>query len=146
MSNKKYIYYVEGDNEEKLINTLKSELKVIKSGKVVKFNITNQKLTNDKLMRLKQNTTVVLVFDVDANNTDILTDNINTLKNCKIINNIVFLMQVNNLEDELVSACNIESPFEITGADSYKMHKRNFNNISNLAEKLLKYDFNIDNL
>lgn len=51
-----YHYFVEGRDEEKIINTLKSDLQLIKAGKVQIFNVVEQKLTKPRLMLLKNNT------------------------------------------------------------------------------------------
>lgn len=74
---KYYQYYVEGQDEEKLIQVLKTELRLIEPGKVEKFNVVSEELTKLRIMSLKMGTIVVLVFDTDAGN-------INTLK--KILN------------------------------------------------------------
>lgn len=47
---KYYHYFVEGQDEEKLINVLKTDMRCIVSGKVQKFNIVQEKLTKPRLM------------------------------------------------------------------------------------------------
>ena len=43
MNEKIYQYYVEGENEKKIVNVLKSEKRCIVSGKVSVFNVTQEK-------------------------------------------------------------------------------------------------------
>lgn len=56
-----YQYFVEGEDERKIINTLKSDMGLIKPGKVQVFNCVKEKLTALRLMTLKDGTAVVLV-------------------------------------------------------------------------------------
>ena len=63
---KYYQYFVEGEDEKKLVDVLKSDMKLIVSGKSQVFNVTQQKLTRLRVMNLKPGTTVVLIFDADA--------------------------------------------------------------------------------
>ncbi len=39
MKNRIYLYYVEGQDEEKIVNVLKTNLRLIKPGKVQKINV-----------------------------------------------------------------------------------------------------------
>ena len=63
---KYYQYYVEGQDEEKIIQVLKTELRLIEPGKVEKFNVVSEKFTELRIMQLKMGTVAVLVFDTDA--------------------------------------------------------------------------------
>ena len=71
-----YQYFVEGEDEKKFVDVLKSDLKLIYPGKVQIFNVTQQKLTRLRMMNLKKGTKVVLIFDTDAGNVSILNENI----------------------------------------------------------------------
>ena len=73
MANNIYHYYVEGDDEKKVIDTLKTSMQLIISGKVDVFNVIERKFTRNQIMRLKQGTIVVLVFDTDTNQVDTKT-------------------------------------------------------------------------
>ncbi len=75
-----YQYFVEGEDEKKFVDVLKSDLKLIYPGKVQIFNVTQQKLTRLRMMNLKKGTKVVLIFDTDAGNVSILNENIKFLK------------------------------------------------------------------
>lgn len=137
-------YYVEGEDEEKLINVLKTELKAIRAGKVQKLNVVTQNLTNARLMTLRPGTMVVLVFDTDAGNIDILNRNLKALKKCPAVSEIVTIPQVPNLEQELVRSCGIKRATELLDSKSKKDFKSDFIRISNLADKLRKHQFNIN--
>ena len=45
-----YQYYVEGPDEEKIINVLKTDMGLIIPGKVQKINVVQEVLTNLRLM------------------------------------------------------------------------------------------------
>ena len=64
-------YYVEGEDEEKLVNVLKSDMQCIEAGKVQVLNPVLEKITPLRLRTLKKNTTVNLVFDTDAGESEI---------------------------------------------------------------------------
>ena len=64
-------YYVEGEDEEKLVNVLKSDMQCIEAGKVQVLNPVLEKITPLRLRTLKKNTTVMLVFDTDAGESEI---------------------------------------------------------------------------
>ena len=66
MAKRIYQYYVEGDDEKALVNTLKSDLRCIESGKVDVFNVVQNLLKPTRLRTLKPNTIVVLVYDTDT--------------------------------------------------------------------------------
>ena len=137
-------YYVEGECEEKLINTLKSELMVVKTGKVQKLNVIQSEIKNAHLMILRPKTMVVLVFDTDTGNVEILNKNIKKLRACKSVASLVLIPQVKNLEDELMQSCNIRNIRELLGSRSNVEFKRDFIRVKNLAEKLKSSKFNID--
>lgn len=69
-------YYVEGENEKKLINVLKTNMRLITPGKVETLNVTQEKLSDMKLRTLKFGTILVFVFDTDAGQPTILNENI----------------------------------------------------------------------
>lgn len=47
---KYYQYFVEGEDEKKLVDVLKSDMKLIVSGKSQVFNVTQQKLMRLRVM------------------------------------------------------------------------------------------------
>lgn len=113
---KYYQYYVEGQDEEKIIQVLKTELQLIAPGKVEKFNVVSEKFTELRIMPLKMGTIVVLVFDTDAGNIDTLKENIKFLNKQRTIKKVLCITQVKNLEDELKRSCNIKEIKELTGS------------------------------
>ncbi len=137
-------YYVEGDDEKRLINVLKSELKLIRPGKVQKLNVLTQKITDAMIRTYKSNTLVVLIFDTDTNNANILNENIEKLRACTAVSDIITIPQVLNLEDELVRSCNVRNARELLNSSSIKNFKRDFINITNLSDKLVQHKFDIN--
>ena len=82
------MYYVEGEDDKKIVNTLKSELLAIKSGQVHVLNVVEHQITNARLMTLRKGTMVVLVFDTDTGNVDILNENIKKLNQCDSVTQV----------------------------------------------------------
>lgn len=141
---KYYHYFVEGEDEEKLIQVLKTDLRLIVPGKVQKFNVVEQKLTRLRLMFLKEGTTVVLVFDTDTGKVDILKENIAFLKKEGIVYDVLCITQVKNMEDELKRSCNVKQIKDLTGSRSNKDFKHDFIRDGAICQKLVRrgFDFN----
>lgn len=144
MNNLNIQYFVEGDDEKKLINTLKNQLGVIQTGKVQKLNVIENKITDNIIRTLKKGTVVVLVFDTDTQQTDILNCNIAKLKACKFISKVITIPQVDNLEDELVRSCNIRKITELLNSRSKKDYKSDLIRVTNLDSKLKEHEFDIN--
>lgn len=135
-------YFVEGADEKRLLDTLKTDMRLILPGKVEKFNVVQDKLTKNRLMALKYPTTVIMVFDIDAGNVDILMENIKFLKRQKSqIKDIICITQVMNLEEELVRSCRIKNILELTKSRSQKDYKHDLIHIKNLASRLKECQF-----
>lgn len=66
MSKNRFIYFVEGETEKLLVNTLKSEMKLIEAGNVKKFNVIQDMLKNSNLIDVKPNSIAILIFDTDV--------------------------------------------------------------------------------
>ena len=62
---------------------------LIKPGKVQVLNVVTEEITDLRLRALSPGTTVVLVFDVDAGNVDILNRNIKKLTKCSSISDVM---------------------------------------------------------
>ena len=131
MADKNYVYYVEGQCEEKLLKILKTDMRLIQPGKVIKRNVIQDKLRQAQLKTLKKGTTAVLVFDTDTDNTDILFENIELLKRETAISKVLCITQVENLEDEK----------ELTNSKSTSSFKSDFIRASNLKGTLENHDF-----
>lgn len=139
-------YYVEGEDEERLIHVLKSDLGVIRPGKVQKLNVVEHILENARLINLRPRTMVVLIFDTDIGQTNILDRNLEKLKTCSAVSEIVTIPQVFNLEDELVHSCDLKKITELLGSKSKKEFKSDFIRAKNLANKLREHRFDMSRL
>ena len=133
---KYYHYFVEGDDDRKVVNTLKTDFQFIISGKVDKFNVVERTLKKTHLMNLKEGTTVVLVFDTDTGNVDILNKNIEFLKQQSMVDDVVCITQVENLEDELVRSTSIREIKELTKSRTNSQFKTDVLHISNLKKRM----------
>lgn len=141
----KYIqYYVEGPDDKKVIDTLKTKMELVKPGKVDVLNVVTEKITDLRLRTLSPGTMVVLVFDVDAGSRDILNTNIQKLKNCQAVTEVVTIPQVPRLEIELVRSCNIRQIKELLNSRSNDDFKRDVMRVTNLDAKLREHQFDID--
>ena len=141
----KYVqYYVEGDDEEKLVNVLKNDLRVIRPGKVQKMNVVQNEFTEMRLRPLLPGTMAVLIFDVDAGNPEILHKNIRMLKEYPRISEVVTIPQVRKLEDELVRSCGLKNIKELLNSKSRSKFKSDIVKVSNLASKLQEHGFDIN--
>ncbi len=138
-----YQYYVEGENEERIVKALKTELRLIQPGKVTVFDAVKEEITKARLMRLKKNTVIVLVFDTDTDNADTLLKNIDFIKKQNYIKKLLCVTQVKNLEDELIRSCCIRDVKELTGSETLSDYKKALNNEKNLGKKLQKHSFDI---
>lgn len=73
-------YFVEGDDEKRLIEVLKTDMRLIIPGKVQILNVVQERLTDLKLRTLEDGTTLVFVFDTDVGDPAILNENIRKAK------------------------------------------------------------------
>ena len=138
---KYYHYFVEGDDDRKVVNALKTDFQFIISGKVDKFNVVDKEIKKTHLMKLKEGTTVVLVFDTDTGNVDILNKNIYFLKQQRMIEDVVCITQIENLEDELVRSTSIKEIKELTKSRTNSEFKKDVLHISNLKERMEECSF-----
>lgn len=139
-------YYVEGEDEEKLVNVLKSDLRVIRPGKVQRLNVVECEFTNARLISLRHKTMVVLIFDTDTSHIETLNKNLMMLKKCPAISELVTIPQVFNLEDELVRSCGIKQAIELLGSKTKKEFKSDLIKCKNLGNKLTGHQFDINRL
>lgn len=97
-------------------------------------------------MKLKRDTTVILVFDTDRAETEVLYKNIKFLRKQKeIVSSIICVPQCKNLEDEIIRSCNIRSIKDLTDSKSNKEFKKDFLHItnSNAVKKLVNKQFDM---
>lgn len=144
MGDKNYIYYVEGQCEEKLLKILKTDMQLIQPGKIVKCNVIQKKIKQAQLTTLRKGTTVVLVFDTDTESTTILKQNINMLNKERAISNMICITQVENLEDEIERSCDVKRAYELTNSKSTSTFKHDFIVSTNLKRTLENHKFCFD--
>ena len=148
----KYIYYVEGDNEKKVVDTLKERgNEYIVSGKSNVFNIVQEKIKKSQLMTLNKSTVAIVIFDNDVlkdptQNQNIIrkriVENISLLKeHCK---QVIVICQYDNVEDEIIKSTNIRKIKELLNSRSDSDWKTDVLREKNLMRKLLdkNFDFN----
>ena len=149
MAKRIYQYYVEGQDEKALINSLKSELQCIEAGKVDVFNMVQDTMTSARLRPLKTGTRVVLVYDTDVhdlNKVNTLKKNISILKRHAAVKDVLCIPQVLNLEDALIDSCDIKSVTDITHSKSKGDFKRDFIRCKNLGSRLKACRFDKEKL
>lgn len=144
MKREQYHYFVEGEDDRKVVNTLKTDLQWIKPGKVQVFNVIEEELTSLITRTLKPGTIVVLVFDTDIGKKNTLLKNIRFLQKDSNVKQVLCIMQVKNLEDEFLRSCAISQIKELTGSKSNSDYKRDLLRQSNLADKLKKHQFQFE--
>ena len=140
-----YHYFVEGEMDKKMINVLKTHFRYIYPGKVEVINVVLHKISKSRLMKLRSGTKVILVFDTDRSETEILKKNLEILDSYEKISNVICIPQNKNFEDELVRSCNIRKVKDFNDSSSIDEFKRKFLHVSdeNLKSKLKEKDFDI---
>ena len=136
-----YKYFVEGECEQKLINALKTPpSNYLVAGKVEVFNFTKERITPQRIAVLKRNTVIILVYDIDVKNTEILEENIKRLKTFgfKIIYHI---QSINNFEDEIVYSTSIKNIDELYNTNNVSEFKSSFLHQGDILLKLSKNNF-----
>ena len=137
-------YFVEGENERKLIETIKN--KHLYSGKIKIINTIQNKVPNSILRTLERETVVVLVFDTDVEKIDILDENIKLIMSSNNVKDVICIPQIKNLEDELIYSTNINKIVDLLESKSKTNFKNDFNNCKNLMKKLEDKEFKISKL
>lgn len=143
MANKRYHYYVEGPDDEKVVDVLRLKMGLIESGRVTVLNVVTEKITDLRLRTLAPGTTVVLVFDTDRSDRTILDENLRTLSRHRNIKEIITIPQVSKLEDELVRSCTIRQIKELLNSRTNGEFKHDVLGITNLDAKLRQHQFDI---
>lgn len=143
MKNERFQYYVEGPDDKKVVDTLKTKMGLIKPGKVDVLNVVTEKITEMRLRTLSPGTTVVLVFDTDVGNRDILEMNLQILKKSNRVKDIILIPQVSKLEEELVRSCDIRQIKELLDSKTNEEFKRDVLRVTNLDAKLKQHKFDI---
>lgn len=148
MKNKSKIlqYYVEGEDEKKLIEVLKTDMRLIMPGKVQILNVVQERISDTKLRILASGTILVFVFDTDVGDPSILIENIKKAEKSSNIKDVYCVPQVKNLEEELVRAIGVRDIKKLLNSKSQKDFKRDMNRERNLKSKLESLHFDIHKL
>lgn len=141
-----YQYFVEGDDEKRLIEVLKTDMRLIQPGKIQVVNVVQEKLTDLKLRVLPEGVILVFVFDTDTGNVEILNENIQKAKKSSRVKAVYCITQVKNIEDELIRSTDIRKIEELLGSKSKTDFKRDFIREKNLKQKLAAHSFNLNQL
>ncbi len=136
------IYFVEGECEEKLLAALKESPPKIQPGRIKVVNPVQARFSKSQLLTIQPGTTVVLVFDTDVKETACLLENIKLLRKYCTKVKIIYLPQVENLEDELVRCADIKHVTELTRSKSSANFKRDFCAMKNIRAALDKAGLN----
>lgn len=124
--NSRCIYYVEGPCEEQLVNALKLMPSKLLPGKVKVYNPVQKLIPKSEMLGFKPGTVVTLVFDTDTPETKFLERNIELIKKYCSKVKVIFLAQVLNFEDELVSSTDVKRVTELTHSKSISNFKTDF--------------------
>lgn len=138
-----YQYFVEGEDEKRLIEVLKTDMRLIQPGKIQVLNVVQERLTDLKLRVLSEGTILIFVFDTDTGNIEILSENIKRAKKSFRVKNVYCITQVKNLEDELIRSTNIKRIDELLESKSKSNFKRDFIKEKNLKQKLEAHSFDL---
>ncbi len=148
MENRKCVYLVEGECEEKLLKALKRQPALINPGTVKKFNVVQNEIPASRLMSFDPGSRVVLVFDTDTEVTEHLKKNIERLKKVCLKVEVLTVAQVLNFEDEMVRSTDISKVEELTKSKSVSDMKRAMNRMkeTEFRQTLKRHKFDIAKL
>lgn len=143
----KYVhYFVEGECEKKLIDALKTPpCNYLYSGKVEVFNVILKVLSIQRILSIKENALIVLVYDTDFVDTSKLEKNIKLLES-NGFKNIIHIQSIKNFEDEIVFSSAIKSIHEIFSTQGMEEFKAQFIHCGNILNKLDSIKFNKDKI
>ncbi len=137
---------MEGQDERRLIEVLKTDMRLIQPGKIQVLNVVQERITDSKLNILSEGTILIFVFDTDTDNVDVLNENIKKAKKSSRVKNVYCITQVKNLEDELIRSTDIKRIEDLLKSKSKSDFKRDFNNEKNLKQKLEAHSFDLNKL
>lgn len=139
-SNQRIQYYVEGLCEKKLIRTLVDHQMLI-PGKTEVLNPVQETLKPSHMRTLPPKTIIILVFDTDTQETDILKKNLDFLHSQSNVKNVMTVPQCNNLEQELIRCTDIRYIRELLGCAHDSDFKSLLIDEKRLFDKLLAHHF-----
>ena len=146
--NLNYYYFVEGECEKVLINSLKN--KYLESGKIKILNMVTKEIPLSIMRILTNNTICILIFDIDVLkdkrqkiDRNIIKQNIQKLRSYSAIKEVIVVCQTDNLEDELIYSTKLNKIQEMFKVNSIREHKTKFVDCKNLNSFLERYEFDI---
>ncbi len=144
-ANSRYQYYIEGKCEKHLIRTL-IEHQLILPGKTEVLNPVQEAIKATHLRLLPKKTTIVLIFDTDTPDIDMLKKNLGFLRLQPNIHDIITIPQIRNLEDELLRCTDIHRIRDLLNCSHDSDFKTAFVEEKRLFEKLTAHKFDIRKL
>lgn len=147
---KRYLYLVEGDTEQKLIDVLKTETKSIRAGKTRVFNLFQHDITKALLTNISPNSVIVLVFDTDLSDPNLTKFwlNVERLNKSKNVKKIMFVPQCINFESELTYSTSIRNITQFFPTETVEQFKTQFikSKSAFLAVKLKENNFCLEKM
>lgn len=142
-----YQYFVEGECERFFIKQFSHcKDQHFKSGKVDVHNVVNEKLSSSILTALKNDTTLILIYDVDKYNSDLLQENLKLIKKYAQVREIIHIQSIKNFEDELVRCSKVNNVDEIFSTKSSDEFKKKFLACKDLSAKMKQIKLDFDKL
>ncbi len=145
---KLYQYFVEGECEEKLINIYKAPpYNYFVPGKVEVFNFVNKFITKNRILNLKPETNIILIYDTDVEDIERLRANIDMLRKYGY-KNIYHIQSIKTFEDEIVFSTDMKKIDELFNTKSNSEFKTQFlrEKELNLVNRLEKHYFSLDDI
>lgn len=140
---KEYYYFVEGECEKKLVETLK-QCRLIIPGKVKVFNVVQELIGTTLLRTISSNAIIILLFDTDTLKVNALKQNIQYLRENDL--SVICVTQVKNLEDELLRCTTAKTLKNLLNCRSNSNFKQAFIAEKNLFNKLEHHQFDIEKI
>ena len=139
-------YFVEGQCEEKLVNALKKEPCLILPGRCKVLNPVNEKLSPNDFISIPLGSIIVLVFDTDVADIDILDRNLKMIQKYAPRCETILVPQVKNIEDELLRATIVKNVEDLTKSRSLSNFKSDFCALKNCRAVLEKQELSMQKL
>ncbi|MBQ3278196.1 MAG: hypothetical protein IJG94_03445 [Clostridia bacterium] len=138
-------YYVEGGCEKKLVKIL-IESRLILPGQADVLNPIQDRIKPAHLRMFPMKASIILIFDTDQTNTDILQQNIRFLKAASNVKTVITIPQVQNLEQELIKCTDIRHIRELVNCAHDSDFKTAFIEEKRLFDKLQLHHFDFKKL
>lgn len=145
LSNTRYQYYVEGECERKLVKVLIGQGLII-PGQADVLNPVQDHIKLTHLRKLPPRSKIILIFDTDTSNVDILRENLQFLSAHLNPKNIITIPQVHNLEEEMFQCTDIRRIRDLINCRHDSDFKTAFIEEKRLFDKLQAHSFSFDRL